>query len=467
MHAAQEKNAVAKTSVLAAVFLTGTKLVAGLLTGSLGILSEAAHSALDLVAALVTYFAVRISDRPADATHHYGHGKVENLSALVETLLLLLTCVWIIYEAIRRVFFADVHVDASIWAFAVMLVSIIVDVGRSRALRRVAMKHNSQALEADALHFSTDIWSSSVVIVGLLLTWAQQRFAWPAAWAKADAVAALGVAGIVVWVSIQLGKRTVAVLLDTAPPGLKEQITEAVSELPGVVAVTQARLRQSGPSTFVDLNIAADSGVSLRQAHDVAGAVEQKVRSLVPHSDVVVHVDPVPRPGARNAYETVRHVAVSHGLGVHSLHIHDIRGELHVELHAEVPEHLTLEQAHSLVSDMETSLLRELAGVVDIVTHIEPVVRAPSHEPLSHGEAARITEAVKSLAEGACGTGHTHRITVRGEAGTVSIALHCQLAGNLPITEAHDISEKLEASIRRAIPNVGQVVVHLEPLGQG
>ncbi len=450
--------------MLAAVFLTGVKLVVGLATGSLGILSEAAHSALDLVAALVTYFAIRISDRPADASHHYGHGKVENLSALVETLLLLLTCVWIIYEATRRIFFADVHVDASIWAFGVMALSIVVDFNRSRVLQRAAKKYDSQALEADALHFSTDIWSSSVVIVGLFLTWAQQRFAWPDVWAKADAVAALGVACIVIWVSIQLGRRTVAVLLDTAPAGLKEQVASAVSDLPGVLAVNQVRLRRSGPATFVDLNIAADRGVSLSKAHDIAGAVEQRVQALVPRSDVVVHVDPVAGPGERSAYDAVRDVAAAHGLGVHSIHIHDIRGEVYVELHAEVPEHLTLAQAHGLVSEMEASLLGELPSAVDIVTHIEPAVRAQTPQSLSHEEAARVKQEVERLADGVCGTGQSHRILVRSEAGALSITLHCQLAGSLAITEAHDISEELEASIRRTIPNVGQVVVHLEPL---
>ena len=165
----REKKVVAMTSVAAAVFLTGIKLIVGLMTGSLGILAEAAHSALDLVAAVITFFAVRISDRPADDSHPYGHGKVENLSALAETFLLLLTCVWIVYEAVRRLFFEDIHVDPNLWAFLIMGLSIVIDFSRSRALGRVAKKYGSQALEADALHFSTDIWSSAVVIVGLAL----------------------------------------------------------------------------------------------------------------------------------------------------------------------------------------------------------------------------------------------------------------------------------------------------------
>ncbi len=162
----QEKNRVALSSVIAAFFLTGFKLTTGIMTGSMGILAEAAHSALDLIAAVITLFAVRFSGRPADREHTYGHGKIENLSALAETLLLLLTCGWIIYESVKRLLFTEVHVEVSLWAFAVVILSIIIDFGRSRALARTAKKHNSQALEADALHFSTDIWSSRVVLDG-------------------------------------------------------------------------------------------------------------------------------------------------------------------------------------------------------------------------------------------------------------------------------------------------------------
>src|SRR5947208_624548 len=178
----REKTMVALSSVGAAIGLTSLKLIIGLLIGSLGILAEAAHSGLDLVAALMTFLAVRVADRPADATHNYGHGKVENLSAFLEVALLLLTAIWIIYEAIQRLLHQDIHVDISIWAFMVMLISIAVDFTRSRALLRVARKLGSQALEADALHFSTDIWSSIVVVLGLLVVYLSQRFPLPS-WA--------------------------------------------------------------------------------------------------------------------------------------------------------------------------------------------------------------------------------------------------------------------------------------------
>jgi cation diffusion facilitator family transporter len=292
----REKSLVAGSSVVAAVFLTSMKLVVGLSTGSLGILSEAAHSGLDLVAAAVTFLAVRISGKPADTEHTYGHGKVENLSALFETFLLLLTCVWIIYEAVRRLFYRDVAVEATVWAFVCMGISIVIDLSRSTALGRAAKKYDSQALEADALHFSTDIWSSSVVIGGLALVRLSGylKLEWLH---KADAVAALGVACIVVYVSIQLGRRTIAGLLDQVPAGLREQVTRA-ARVPGVMAVRQVRVRRSGPEAFADVTIAVVRTTSLEEAHGIATAAENAVRQVLPRADVMVHVEPVKRPGA-------------------------------------------------------------------------------------------------------------------------------------------------------------------------
>src|SRR6267142_876602 len=223
-----EKRAVAGNSVLAAFAITALKIAVGFTTGSLGILSEAAHSGLDLIAALVTFFSVRVSDKPADADHQYGHGKVENFSAFIETGLLLLTCVWIISEAVKRLFFHSVEIEPSAAAFLVMLLSIGVDVWRSRALGKIAVKYDSQALEADALHFSTDVWSSGVVILGLLLVLAGRRF--HVGWLRdADPVAALFVAGVVVSVSWRLARRTIGALLDAAPTGVRNQILAAVS----------------------------------------------------------------------------------------------------------------------------------------------------------------------------------------------------------------------------------------------
>jgi cation diffusion facilitator family transporter len=289
------KRSAAFKSVTAAVGLTATKLVVGVLTGSLGIIAEAAHSGLDLVAAGMTYFAVSVSGRPPDRSHHYGHGKVENLSALFETLLLLATCAWIVYESVERLVFRPVHVDANAWSFLVMAGSIVVDVSRSRMLARAAKKYHSQALEADALHFETDIWSSAVVLVGLTGVVAGDRIPSLGWLGKADAVAALVVAMIVVGISARLGHRTLQALVDAAPEGIEARIATAAMTVPGILDCHQVRARYSGPQLFVDIHITVDGAQTLREAHDLADDVERAIHDVDPGADVTVH----PEPGER------------------------------------------------------------------------------------------------------------------------------------------------------------------------
>ena len=287
-----DKRSAALSSVVAAVGLTTFKIVVGLLTNSLGILAEAAHSGLDLVAALMTLFAVGMSDKPPDKEHNFGHGKIENLSALFETVLLLATSAWIINEAVHRLFFERAQVETSIWSFVVMGTSIAIDYTRSRILYRAARKYNSQALEADALHFSTDIWSSSVVILGLIgVTVA--RFVPNLAWmSEADAVAALAVALIVIFISAELGWRTIQALLDAAPTGMADKIVTTVRAMPGINDCHAVRVRPSGARWFVDLHVTMDGRTTLRQAHAMTEKIEQKVHGILPGSDVTVHVEP-------------------------------------------------------------------------------------------------------------------------------------------------------------------------------
>jgi len=290
----REKTTAALSSVIAAVGLTTFKIVVGLLTNSLGILAEAAHSGLDLIAALMTFFAVRVADKPADREHPFGHGKAENVSALFETLLLLATSVWIVYEAIHRLTSPQVHVAVSVWSFIVMGTSIVVDVTRSRILRRAAKKFNSQALEADALHFSTDIWSSSVVILGLVLVVIGRVVPALAFLEKGDAIAALMVAVIVVFVGGQLGVRSIQALLDAAPKnGEYEMILKEVSRIRAVTNVHALRIRSSGEGWFVDLHVTMDGNITLNESHRVTERIEKKVHDILLLSDVTVHVEPL------------------------------------------------------------------------------------------------------------------------------------------------------------------------------
>jgi len=280
----QEKNQVALVSVLAAIFLTVSKLIVGVMTGSLGIISEALHSALDLVAAVITWVSVRISDKPADKQHQYGHGKVENVSALIETILLLITCTWIVYEATCRLTTGNTEIEVSIWAYVVVIVSILVDISRSRALSRVAKKYNSQALEADALHFSTDIWSSTVVLLGLICAQFGYHFA--------DSVAALLVAFIVVLVSCRLGKKALDVLLDRAPEETVGQVEAMLTEFPEIKRFHHLKIRTAGADTFIKVNIHLDPTLSLHEVHKICDRIEKTIAARIPRSETFLHAEP-------------------------------------------------------------------------------------------------------------------------------------------------------------------------------
>jgi cation diffusion facilitator family transporter len=462
--AEKEKHSAALSSVLAAVFLTMLKLIVGLLTGSLGILAEAAHSGLDLVAALVTMFAVRFSDHPPDEQHLYGHGKIENLSALVETLLLLITCVWIIYEAIQRLFFETIEIEAGIWAFAVMAISIVVDVSRSQLLYRIARKHNSQALEADALHFSTDIWSSAVVIVGLFLVWLSQQLGASWAWlASADAVAALVVALIVVYVSLQLGRRAVAVLLDAAPPGLAERIATEASQVMGVQAIRAVRVRQAGPLTFADLTIAVERNASLERGHQIATAVERQIGELIGRGDVVVHVDPE-RHANETLPQTVSLIARRLGLRAHHIHTHKVRGHTFVDLHVEVPRDLTLAQAHKQVSQLETAIRDELPHVGEVNTHIE--LQDIPQESISSTESApdeHLQTKIMAIMATVPEVHGCHNIHVHPISNGYDVTLHCLADPDLPMAKAHHLAKQVEQVLLGQVPSISQVLVHIEP----
>lgn len=279
-----EKKKVALLSVFAAIFLTGFKMIIGILTGSLGILSEALHSTLDLVAAVITFFSVSISDKPADKEHNYGHGKIENFSALIETLLLLITCIWIVYEAVSRLVSGNTHIEVNAWSYIVVISAIVIDVTRSRALYKVAKKHNSQALEADALHFSTDIWSSAVVLFGLICANFGLYFA--------DSVAALFVAVLVIFVSFKLGKKAIDVLLDTAPQNTIHLVEEKLLSMPEVKSYHDLKIRSAGANTFIKVNVHLEPDLSLMQVHEICDKIEWELNNLISRSEVYIHAEP-------------------------------------------------------------------------------------------------------------------------------------------------------------------------------
>ena len=280
----KEKTRVALLSVFAAIFLTSTKIIVGLFTGSLGILSEALHAGLDLIAAAITYFSVRVSDKPADRDHNYGHGKIENIAALSKTLLLLLICTWVIYEAIHRLVTGNTHIDINYWSYAVVVTSIIIDFSRSRVLMKAAKKYKSPVLEADALHFSTDIWSSSAVLIGLVFANFGFFFV--------DAIAALLVASTILYVSSKLGKRSVDILIDKAPIEMVQVIENIVRGVPGVLRFHDVKVRNSGADVFIDLCIHVEPTLSVEQEHAISAEVERRICTKIERASVHVHGEP-------------------------------------------------------------------------------------------------------------------------------------------------------------------------------
>ncbi|MFH0815728.1 MAG: cation-efflux pump [Methanobacteriota archaeon] len=451
------KQRVALSSVVAAIFLLLFKLYVGIITNSLGILSEALHSGLDFVAAAITMVAVISAVKPADDDHPFGHGKVENFSALIETILLLLTCFWIVYEAMNRIFFHEAAVEASWASFLVMSISIIVDVSRSRALYAAAKKYNSQALEADALHFSSDILSSSVVIAGLVFV----KMGFPIG----DPIAALGVAMLVTVVSIRLGKRTMDHLMDKAPEGKIDAIRSNVEAIENV-RCERVRARTSGPYAFVDVKISLDRNMPLDSSSEIIKMVEDAAREVLEGADVVVQVEPRESPDEDLPSQVSLIALKVKGIkGVHNIEMHEIDSLISVDLHLELDPKHTVKEAHDIVDEFETNA-RATLGIGEINTHIETHVCDISvGQDLTEDYAHVVKEVVDIVGRYPRIKG-CHDILVRKAEGKLSVNMHCELLADETLDMAHEISTMLERVIRDEIRGIDHVIIHVEPPGK-
>jgi cation diffusion facilitator family transporter len=462
---AREKRRAALLSVGSAVLLVSLKAFLVLRTGSLGVLSEALHSGLDLLAAVITFLSVRVSDEPADERHPYGHGKFENFSAFVETALLLLTALYIIYEAFDRLFFHSVHIQPSITAILVLLVALAIDVTRARALKHVAQKYSSDALEADALHFSTDVWSTIVVISGIGLVWAGET--WNLPWlAYADALAGLAVAAVILWVGSQLGKRTMDALLDVAPKGLQQEIAMAVARMDGVLDVDRVRVRRAGNRHFVDATVSVARTASLEQVHALSDAIEKRIGEIVP-SDVMVHAEPR-APQGEHLFEAIRAAAQRMGLAIHDVTALQHAGQLFIELHLEVDENLSLREAHRQATELEEGIRKLRDGSTDVNIHIEPLGRHIATPDSGAGEMKQLSRSIEdflnSLPSEFDELVNCHDVRVRQVEHHILASCHCTMRGALPITQVHDVTAALEDRIKEKFPQIFRVTIHPEPV---
>jgi len=461
----KEKKRAALLSVVSALVLVSLKTFLVLRTGSLGVLSEALHSGLDLVAAIITFLSVRVSDAPADERHPYGHGKFENFSAFVETGLLLLTALYIIYEAFMRLFFRSVHIAPSITAIVILLCALVIDVTRARALSHVARRFSSEALEADALHFSTDVWSTIVVISGIGLVWAGETWNIPYL-IYADALAGLAVAAVILWVGSQLGRRTVDALLDAAPEGLQQEIARAIARMDGVLDVDRVRVRRAGNRHFVDATVSVARTASLEQVHELSDAIEKRVGEIVP-SDVMVHAEPR-APQGEHLFEAIRAVAQRMGLGIHDLSALQQQGQLFVELHLEVDENLSLRDAHRQATKLEEGIRELRDGPIEVNIHIEPLGRQIATPDSGAGEMKQLSRSVEqflnSLPAEFDELVNCHDVRTRQVAHHILVSCHCTMKGALPITQIHDVLATLEDRVKERFPQIHRVTIHPEPL---
>ena len=452
---ATDKKTVALSSVLASAFMAATKLLVGLMTGSLGILSEAAHSLLDLGAAGLTYFAVRVSDRPADDEHHYGHGKIESVSALIETGLLFLTGALILREAALRLLDDPVAVEVTWYAIAVIVLSILIDLWRSRALMKVAKATKSGALEADALHFASDILSSGAVLVGLAGV--------AAGYPKADAIAAIVVSIMVFRVGYGLGKRTINVLIDAAPEGIAERVTEVARSVAGVARVEQVRARPAGASVFVDILIRVSRTMPLDAAREVCDAVGAAVIRSLPESVPSVKAEPIALD-SESVIDTVQVASARLGLMVHDIGVHSLGGRTHVSFDIEVDETMNIQDAHAIADRAETEIRAELGGDVQVDTHIDPrrfnvvVGSSVGGSALSSTE-SRIRTAAASVIE----IMGIRDIGVQQGDDGLYVSLTCLFAPETSVRTVHGATVTVETQIRHSVPGISRVVVHAEP----
>ena len=438
--AEQKKQGVALSSVAASLLLTILKLVAGILTGSIGIISEAAHSALDFGAAAITYFAVKISDKPADEKHHYGHAKVESIAALVETGLLVITSFWIVSAAVERLTTRHPEVEVTWYSIAILVISILVDFSRSRALKKVAVETNSQALEADALHFSSDILSSAVVLAGLGFV----SFGMP--WA--DSVAGILVSVVVLWAAFNLGKKTIDMLTDAAPTGLAEQISALAEKTPGVVNVQKIKVKPAGPMIFIELSISVNRTSSIEQVQRISNTIETLVRQQHPVADITINTRPVALDSETIA-ERVHVIGLNHNLHAHNISSNLAGEKKHISFDVEVNQNLTINEAHDAVTALERDLQREFDGDLEICIHLDPLRAEETSSPLmTHADEESIRTMIIETAATISGIEDVHYIQIRKtEQDRLFITLHCSFTGDIQISDVHSLTSKLEGSI--------------------
>lgn len=450
------KESAALWSIFASAGITLAKLVAGLLSGSLALLSEAGHALIDTCATIITYFAVRTASQPADNEHHFGHGKFESLAALAETVILFILATIVVMQAWGRLKTGGGEVHATALAFAVLIGSIAIDINRVRSLRKVAGETGSQALAADALHFASDLAGSSLVLIGLIAASFGFRYA--------DALAAMGVAGFIAIAGWQLGRRTIDTLLDKAPTGAADVIRRAAATVPGVVEVGDVRLRHDGAREIGDLTVLVPRTLPLDRVAEVKQNVSKAIAAVLPTAAVTVNSQPRALDN-ETVLERVLLVAARRRVPVHHVIVQEFPDRLAVSLDVEVDGRLSLAAAHSIASKFETAVREELGPATEVETHIEPL-HAQQLEAAEAGTELRsqMLQALQAAAAEIPDLVEVHDVRVRRSGAGLVVNYHCRMDPNTKVLTVHERVDMLDRRIKDAFPAIARVVGHAEPL---
>src|SRR5271170_7359297 len=441
------KRSAALFSVVAALCVTLFKFLTGLLTG-----------------AAITLFSVQVSDRPADADHSYGHGKIESLAAAIETILMLASCIWILTEALHRIVSRQhLSLTFSFWPFLALLLSIAVDFTRSRKLQTVADDTRSEALAADALHFRTDIWSSLAVLFGLATTYAGVH--WHIAVLEfADPIAAILVAFIILYVTWSLARRTIDALTDATPPEARAQTRDIIRDLAaidGVLSVDRVRTRRSGPDYFADVTLGMPRNLTFQRSEQITLAATAAVQRHLPGADVVVHSVPT-ASRAESIHDRIRAVAARSNLTIHDVSVQEYHHQLHVEQHLEVDETMSLRAAHALVTQLESEMRRDIPEISTILTHIESEP-ATIERPESLERDRQLEVRLRRTAQAFPEILDIHEVFVTRINDRIQVNCHCTLPDDLPMSRVHEIITAFEGAFKLDDPEVSRLLIHPEP----
>lgn len=458
--APREKRAAALLSVSAAITMTGLKLTVALTTGSLGILSDAIHSAVDLAGAALTFVSVRLSDRPADANHPYGHAKYENLSAFIETFLMAGSAFWITLDAIRRIFFHPVELRYSFWPILVLVTSICVDLWRSHQMRTVGRRHGSAALEAEAQHFASDIWATTAVLIGLCTSWLGEHL--NLHWLHyADPIAAIVVSGLIVALSYRIAHRAIYALTDSVPQETLNRVHRELHSLEGVLAVDQLRMRRSGNSFFADLTLSMPRSLTFQRSEQLVLDATRAVQRITPGADVVIHT--VPRStSAESIFDKVRAVASRNNVVLHDVSIQAAANGFDVEQHIEVSEKLPLIEAHQFVRGIEDQIRHDVPEVRSVLTHIESEPATIEHATAIAGD-RHIEDQLRAAAATLPEVIDIHEVHIGRIGEKTSLSCHCTLPDLLPMHRVHEVITVLEDRFKLQCPDIDRVLIHPEP----